>query len=96
MTQKVDVKATRSQSVGSIDPAGAKPARLRQLQVKSGGSGTPRITLTDGNGGATLLDITFTNSDTHSVNIPGNGIRFENDIYVGSKANITAMTFFTS
>ena len=91
MTQKVDVKATRSQSVGSI---GVGPARLRQLQVKSGSSGTPRIALKDGNGGTTLLDITFTNTDTHSVNIPG--IRFENDIYVQSKANITAMTFFTS
>jgi len=96
MTQKVDVKATRRSAVGSIDSAGAKPARLRQLQVKSGSSGTPRITLKDGQGGTTLLDITFTNTDTHSVNIPGNGIRFENDIYVHSKANITAMTFFTS
>lgn len=96
MSQKVDVKATRSQSTGSIDPAGPRPARLRQLQIKSGGSGTPRIALTDGDGGDTLLDITFTNTDTHSVNIPGNGIRFENDIYVNSKANITAMTFFTS
>ena len=96
MTQKVDVKATRRQAVGSIDPAGARPARLRQLQVKSAGSGNPRITLKDGEGGPTLLDITFTNSDVHSVNIPGNGIRFEKDVYVHSKANITAMTFFTS
>jgi hypothetical protein len=96
MTQKVDVKATRRQSVGSIDPGGPRPARLRQLQVKSATSGTPRITLKDGQGGPTLLDITFTPTDTHSVNIPGNGIRFENDIYVHSKANINAMTFFTS
>ena len=93
MTQKVDVRATRAQSVGSI---GVGPARLRQLQVKSGSSGTPRIVLKDGNGGTTLMDITFTNTDTHSVNIPGNGIRFGDDIYVHSKANITAMTFFTS
>ena len=93
MTQKVDVKATRRESVGSI---GLGPARLRQLQVKSGSSGTPRIVLKDGNGGVSVLDITFTNSDTHSVNIPGNGIRFDNEIWVHAKSNITTMTFFTS
>lgn len=93
MAQKIDIIAKRSTSVGSVS---GHPARLRQLMVKSASSGTPRITLKDGDGGDTLLDITFTNSDQHSVNIPGNGIRFENEIYLHSKANITAMTFFYS
>ena len=71
-------------------------ARLRQLMVKSAGSGTPRIKLTDGDGGEELLDITFTNDDVHSVNIPGNGIRFKEGVYVQNKANITSMAFFWS
>lgn len=93
MTQKVDVIATRKAAVGSI---ASGPARLRQVQVKSKTTGSPRLTLKDGNGGTTVLDITFTTSDTHSINIPGNGIRFENDIYVHVKADLDAMTFFYS
>ena len=93
MTQKVDIKTLRTSATGSISGG---PARLRQLQVKSGGTGSPRIILRDGDGGAELLDITFTNSDVHSVNIPGNGIRFENEIWLQNKANITSMTFFWS
>ena len=93
MTQKVDITSKRMTSGGSVSGG---PARLRQLMVKSGSSGTPRIVLKDGDGGDSILDITFTNSDQHSVNIPGNGIRFENEIWLNSKANITAMTFFWS
>ena len=93
MTQKVDIVATRRSAVGSI---GSGPARLRQVQVKSNTTGSPRLVLKDGNGGTTVLDITFTTSDTHSINIPGNGIRFENDIYVHAKGDLDAMTFFYS
>jgi len=93
MTQKVDVSSVRRTTSGI---AIAGPARLRQLMVKSAGSGTPRIKLTDGDGGENILDITFTTDDVHSVNIPGNGIRFENDVYVQNKANISAMAFFRS
>jgi len=93
MSQKVDITAKRRTSGGSVSGG---PARLRQLQVKSADSGTPRIVLKDGDGGTSVLDITFTNTDTHSVNIPGNGIRFENEIWVHAKSNITAMTFFWS
>lgn len=93
MARKVDITAKRMTTTGSVSGG---PVRLRQLMVKSAGSGTPRIVLKDGDGGDSLLDITFTNSDQHSVNIPGNGIRFENEIWLNSKANITAMTFFFS
>ena len=93
MTQKVDIKTLRTSATGSVSGG---PARLRQLQVKSGGSGNPRIVLLNGDGGEELLDITFTNSDLHSVNIPGNGIRFDSEIWLNNKANITAMTFFWS
>ena len=93
MTRKVDIFATRKTATGSVSGG---PARLRQLMVKSGSSGTPRIVLKDGDGGDSVLDITFTNNDLHSVNIPGDGIRFQNEIWINAKSNITAMTFFWS
>jgi len=84
-----DVQAKRLTATGS---AGVGPARIRQIQVKTA-SGTPRLTVTDGNGGATVLDLDFNATDTHSVNIPDEGIRVS-DIYVSTLTNITAVTFF--
>ena len=84
-----DVKAKRITATGSV---GVGPARIRQIQLKTA-SGTPRLTVTDGNGGATVLDLDFTASDTHSVNIPSNGLRVS-DIHVSTLTNITAVTFF--
>lgn len=86
-----DVKAKRLTATGS---AGVGPARIRQIQLKTA-SGTPRLTITDGNGGATVLDLDFNGSDTHSVNIPADGIRVE-DIYISAFTNITAATVFYS
>ena len=84
-----DVKSIRLTATGS---AGVGPARIRQIQLKTT-SGTPRLTVTDGNGGSTVLDLDFNASDTHSVNIPSNGIRVS-DIYVSALTNITAATVF--
>ena len=84
-----DVKSKRITATGSL---GVGPARIRQIQLKTG-SGTPRLTVTDGNGGSTVLDLDFNASDTHSVNIPSNGIRVS-DIYVSTLTNITAATVF--
>lgn len=84
-----DVQSKRLTSTGS---AGVGPARIRQIQVLTA-SGTPRLTITDGNGGATVLDLDFLASDSHSVNIPAEGIRVT-DIYVSAFTNVTAMTVF--
>ena len=84
-----DVKSKRITATGSL---GIGPARIRQIQLKTS-TGTPRLTVTDGNGGATVLDLDFNASDTHSVNIPSNGIRVS-DIYVSAFTNITAATVF--
>ena len=84
-----DVQAKRITDTGYV---GVGPARIRQIQLKTA-SGTPRLTVTDGNGGATVLDLDFNASDTHSVNIPSNGIRVS-DIHVSTLTNITAVTFF--
>jgi hypothetical protein len=84
-----DVKSKRVTGTGSF---GVGPARIRQIQLKST-TGTPRLTFTDGNGGATVLDLDFNASDTHSVNIPSNGIRVS-DIFISAITNITAVTVF--
>jgi hypothetical protein len=84
-----DVQSKRLTATGS---AGVGPARIRQIQVLTA-SGTPRLTIKDGNGGATVLDLDFIASDSHSVNIPSDGIRVS-DIYVSAFTNITAMTVF--
>jgi len=87
-----DVSSKRVTGTGSL---GVGPARVRQVQVLTS-AGAGRLTVTNGNGGETLLDIDFIASDSHSVNIPDNGIRFSNDVYVTTATNITAMTVFYS
>jgi hypothetical protein len=87
-----DVKTKRLTATGA---ASLGRNRLRQIQVLTG-AGAGRLTLTDGNGGATVLDIDFLASDSHSVNIPDDGCLFTDDLYVATLTNITAMTIFYS
>lgn len=87
-----DVKTKRLTGTGA---ASLGRNRLRQIQVLTS-AGAGRLTLTDGNGGATVLDIDFLASDSHSVNIPDDGCLFTDDLYVSTFTNITAMTIFYS
>lgn len=84
-----DVKSKRITATGSL---AVGPARIRQIQLKTA-TGTPRLTITDGNGGSTVLDLDFNASTTHSVNIPAEGIRVS-DIYISTLTNVTAATVF--
>tara|TARA_R110000823_G_C15841575_1_gene491249 strand:- start:237 stop:509 length:273 start_codon:yes stop_codon:yes gene_type:complete len=84
-----DVRSKRLTATGSV---GVGPARIRQIQVLTT-TGTPRLTITDGNGGATVLDLDFLASDSHSVNIPSDGIRVS-DIFVSAFTACTAVTVF--
>tara|TARA_R100001198_G_scaffold74675_1_gene46683 strand:+ start:674 stop:946 length:273 start_codon:yes stop_codon:yes gene_type:complete len=86
-----DVKSKRLSSTGS---AGVGPARIRQVQIKTT-TGSPRITFTDGSGGSTVLDMDLDASDTHSVNIPDEGIRV-GDIYISAFTACTSATVFYS
>ena len=86
-----DVKTKRLTGTGS---AGVGPARIRQIQVLTT-TGSPRLTITDGSGGATVLDLDFLASDSHSVNIPAEGIKVD-DIYISTYTAITALTVFYS
>jgi hypothetical protein len=87
-----DVLTKRVTATGSL---AVGPARVRQIQVLTG-AGAGRLTVTNGNGGDTVLDIDFLASDSHSINIPDDGIRCSTDVYVSTATNITAMTFFYS
>ena len=87
-----DVLSKRVTGTGSL---GVGPARVRQVQVLTG-AGAGRLTVTNGNGGTTVLDIDFLASDSHSVNIPDDGIRCSSDVYISAATNITAITFFYS
>lgn len=85
-----DVQAKRLTGTGA---ASTGRARLRQVQVLVA-AGAGRLTFSDGNGGSTLLDLDFTASQTHSVNIPDEGVLFTDDIHVATATNITALTIF--
>lgn len=88
-----DIKSKRLTGAGA---AAVGRTRLRQLQVLTNSGGAGRLTLTDGNGGSTVLDVDFLASDSHSVNIPDEGILFTSDLYVSAATNITALTIFYS
>ena len=86
-----DVRSKRLTATGS---AAVGPARIRQVQVKTT-TGSPRITFTDGNGGSVVLDMDLDASDTHSVNIPDEGIRV-GDVYISVFTACTSVTVFYS
>jgi hypothetical protein len=88
-----DIQAKRIAATGSL---AVGPARVRQVQVVSAASGSPRLTVTDGNGGSTVLDLSFSAGTTTSVNIPADGIRCASDVYVSVFTDITAVTVFYS
>jgi hypothetical protein len=88
-----DIKAIRVTGVGA--PAIQAPARIRGLIVTTG-AGVGRLTITDGDGGATLLDVDFAASTTDHVTIPESGIRATNSVYVSAATNITAATLLYS
>ena len=88
-----DVQAKRVTAAASL---GVGPARIRQVQVLTTGGGAGRLTITDGSGGRTMLDLDFLASDSHSVNIPDWGIRCQEDVLITAMTNISAMTVFYS
>tara|TARA_R100001440_G_scaffold1314_4_gene4343 strand:+ start:5986 stop:6264 length:279 start_codon:yes stop_codon:yes gene_type:complete len=74
----------------------ASRARVRQIQVKTAGSGSPQVILKDGGAsGTTKLDVSFGTSNTFSVNIPDQGILFDTDVYLDLTA-VSSVTVFLS
>jgi len=66
------------------------------LQVLVSNVGAGRLTITDGDGGTTILDLDFKSDDTHSVNIPSDGVLSAQDPYISAATNVTALTVFYS
>lgn len=85
-----DIKAKRVTTTGAV---AIGRSRIRQLQVTVG-AGVGRVTITDGSGGAVILDLDFAASDTHSVNIPSDGVLSTTDPFVSVATNVDAMTIF--
>jgi hypothetical protein len=71
-------------------------SRLRLIVVTTNSSGAGRLTLSDGDGGSTLLDVDLVVSTTHNVYIPEEGILFQSDIFVATATNLVSATFFWS
>lgn len=88
-----DVKAKRLAGTGA---ASVGRARLRQVYVTVNNTGAGRLTITDGDGGATLFDVDLSTNLTHSVEIPDEGIVATSDLYVSAFTNIDAITILYS
>lgn len=81
------VKAYNATGVGAVGPG---RSRIKQVGIYSTGVGA--FTITDGNGGATLLQQKFPTGHT-LLNIPGDGVVAESGVYVsaisGTNAELT-------
>jgi hypothetical protein len=86
-----DVRAKRVTGTGSISVG---PARIRAIHALTTGT-NGRLTITNGSGGETLLDIDLIASDSTPLNLPDNGIRAE-DVYISAFTNLVAVTVMYS
>lgn len=86
-----DSKAKRVTGTGSLATGRARIAGVNVL-VSNAGAG--RLTITDGNGGATLLDLDFGANASDHVVTGGDGILASTDIYISAATNITGVTVF--
>jgi len=87
-----DVKSKRVTATGALSVG---RSRLRMLVVTTTAT-AGRLTMTDGNGGDTLLDVDLVASSTHNFYVPEEGILFTSDLYISTLTNITSVTAFYS
>lgn len=88
--EAANVRAVRYTTTGAC---GVGRARLVGMSVTAAG-GTPRLTITEGSGGTTRIDLDFHPSGTYPVDIPGDGILFANDPFISVATNVTSVTLF--
>jgi len=91
MADEYDVRSKRVTGTGALSIG---RARVRQVVTTVSAAG--RITITDGNGGATLVDLDFQAAGTYDIFFPGTGILSADDPYVSLATNVTAATVFWS
>lgn len=86
-----DVTSKRLTGTGA---AGVGRSRLRKVSVLVSNVGPGRLTITDGDGGATIFDVDFGADGSHTLMLPDNGTLAETDLYVSAATNLTALTLF--
>jgi hypothetical protein len=87
-----DVKSKRVTATGALSVG---RSRLRMLVVTTTAT-AGRLTMTDGDGGAVLLDVDLVPSNTHNFYVPEEGILFTSDLFISTLTNITSVTAFYS
>jgi len=85
----MNVTAKRYTTTGAC---GVNRSRIATVQVTT--TGAARLTITDGSGGATKLDLDFVSGDTFHIAIPGDGILCDKDPHITALTNISAVTIF--
>jgi hypothetical protein len=88
-----DIKTKRVTGTGALSVG---RARIRHITVLVSSAGAGRVTITDGNGGSTLLDVDLASNSFSTIDIPDDGILATSDIYVSAATNVTAATVFWS
>jgi hypothetical protein len=86
-----DIKIKRVTGTGALNIG---RSRLRQVQVTTSAAGLGRLTVTDGVGGAVILDLDFAADSTHIADIPDNGILAATDPVVSVATNVVAATIY--
>ena len=81
MASKSDVKAFNHDQGDSAAVVGPSRSRIRQILIFGNSAGA--LTITDGNGGASLLVQSFP-TGLHTLNIPDNGILAESGAYLSA------------
>lgn len=86
-----DVNAKRVTGTGATTIGRARVCMV-VTTVSAGG----RLTVTDGSGGPTRIDLDYQAAGTYDITIPGAGVLFTNDPHVSTATNVTAVTLFWS
>jgi hypothetical protein len=89
---QTDVKSAHLTSSGSVY---AGPARLKAVSYRGNGSNGSILFKDGGSGGTTQLELDVGTSDSFTIYIliPGEGVRFNTNIYA-TLANVSAVTCF--
>lgn len=86
-----DTKAKRATTTGALSVG---RARICGVAVLVSNAGAGRLTITDGDGGPTLLDLDFGANASHDITIGGDGILASSDLHISAATNISGVTVF--
>lgn len=88
MAVETNVRAKRITATGATSLGRSRIVGINM--VTSGTAG--RVTITNGNGGSTLLDLDTQASTVQYIRMPEGGILSDNDPYISALTNVTAIT----